>query len=97
MVRRVNRSTREPYTVHWSAPAKRAIDKELPETAAAAALELILGALRNDPRHVGKPLRAPLDGVWSARRAMYRVLYRIDDDERVVLIEAIRHRRSAYR
>ncbi len=94
---RVNRSAGQPYPVLWSGPAKRAIGKELPEAVAAAALELILGALRYDPRRVGKPLHAPVDGVWSARRAMYRVLYRIDDVDRTVTIETIRHRRSAYR
>lgn len=87
----------DPYALVWSGPAKRAISKELPEAVAAAALELILGALRNDPRRVGKPLHEPMDGVWSARRATYRVLYRIDDASRTVTIEAIRHRRSAYR
>ncbi|MGH3796115.1 MAG: type II toxin-antitoxin system RelE family toxin [Pseudonocardiaceae bacterium] len=87
----------EPYLVLWSGPAKRAIGKELPEAVAAAALELILGALREDPRRVGKPLHAPLDGLWSARRATYRVLYRIDDAGHTLTIEAIRHRRSAYR
>ncbi len=97
MVRRVNRSACEPYTLLWSGPAKRAIGKELPQAVAAAALELILGALRDDPRRVGKPLHAPMDGVWSARRAMYRVLYRIDDADHTVTIETIRHRRSAYR
>lgn len=94
---RVDRSACEPYTLLWSGPAKRAIGKELPEAVAAAALELILGALRYDPRRVGKPLHAPMDGIWSARRAMYRVLYRIDDADHTVTIETIRHRRSAYR
>ncbi|MGH3548992.1 MAG: type II toxin-antitoxin system RelE family toxin [Pseudonocardiaceae bacterium] len=87
----------EPYTVLWSGPAKRAIGKELPEAVAAAALELIIGALREDPHRAGKPLRAPLDGIWSARRATYRVLYRIDDANHVVTVETIRRRRSAYR
>jgi mRNA interferase RelE/StbE len=87
----------EPYTVRWSAPAWRAISKELPEAVAAAALELILGALRENHHRVGKPLRAPLEGAWSARRATYRVVYRIDDLTRTVTIEMIRHRRSAYR
>ncbi len=85
------------YAVVWSAPARRAIGKELPEAVAAAALELILGAVREEPRRVGKPLRAPMDGVWSARRATYRVLYRIDEATHTVVIEAIRHRRGAYR
>ena len=87
----------EPYAVLWTAPARRAISKELPEAVAAAALELILGSLRENPRRVGKPLRPPLDGVWAARRASYRVLYRVDDAMHSVVIEAIRHRRSAYR
>ncbi|MDQ2881191.1 MAG: type II toxin-antitoxin system RelE/ParE family toxin [Actinomycetota bacterium] len=87
----------QPYTVLWSGPAKRAIGKELPEAVAAAALELILGALREDPHRVGKPLRAPMDGIGSARRATYRVLYRIDDANHAIIVETIRHRRSAYR
>ncbi|MGH3764346.1 MAG: type II toxin-antitoxin system RelE family toxin [Pseudonocardiaceae bacterium] len=78
-------------------PTKRAIGKELPEAIAAAALELILGTLREDPRRVGKLLHAPMEGIWSARRATYRVLYRIDDASHTVTIEMIRHRRSAYR
>ncbi|MGH3695926.1 MAG: type II toxin-antitoxin system RelE family toxin [Pseudonocardiaceae bacterium] len=87
----------EPYGVVWSGPAKRAIGKELPEAVAAAALELILGALRENPRRVGKPLHAPIEGIWSARRATYRVLYRIDDASYIVIIETIQHRHSAYR
>jgi mRNA interferase RelE/StbE len=86
----------ERYTIKWTAAAKRAIGKELSEAAAAAAIELITGRLAEAPRLVGKPLRDPYDGMWSARRATYRVLYRIDDGNRVVIIEAIRHRRNAY-
>ncbi|MDQ4010473.1 MAG: type II toxin-antitoxin system RelE/ParE family toxin [Actinomycetota bacterium] len=37
-----------------------------------------------------------MDGIWSARRATYRVLYRIDDTSHTVTIKTIRHRRSAY-
>lgn len=87
----------EPYALEWSGLARRAIAKELPQAVAAAALELILGSLRADPHRVEKPLRAPLEGLWSARRATYRVLYRIDDGNRTVIVETIRHRRSAYR
>ena len=94
---RVHHSAYEPYTLRWSVAAKRAINKELPEAVAAAALELILKALRANPHQVGKPLHAPMEGIWSARRAMYRVLYRIDDADHTVTIETIRHRRNAYR
>lgn len=94
---RVDHSTCEPYALHWSRPAKRAISMELPEAVAAAALELILGALRANPHRVGKPLHPPMEQVWSARRSMYRVLYTIDDVDHIVTIETIQHRRSAYR
>jgi mRNA interferase RelE/StbE len=35
--------------------------------------------------------------VWSARRATYRVLYRIREDLREVIVLRIEHRRDAYR
>ena len=50
------------------------------------------------PSHrAGKPLRVDLAGVWSARRGTYRVLYRIREDLREVIILRIEHRRDAYR
>jgi len=46
---------------------------------------------------VGKPLRDDLEGIWSARRGTYRVLYRIRDDPREVVVLRIDHRRDVYR
>ncbi|MQA83902.1 MAG: type II toxin-antitoxin system RelE/ParE family toxin [Streptosporangiales bacterium] len=88
---------RDPYDVRWSRSARRAVTEELPESVASAVLELVLGPLREDPRRVGKPLGEPLDGIWSARRATYRVIYTVDDDKHLVTIEVVRHRRDAYR
>ncbi|WP_239345237.1 MULTISPECIES: type II toxin-antitoxin system RelE/ParE family toxin [unclassified Frankia] len=34
--------------------------------------------------------------MWSARRGPYRVIYLVDDANRVVEVTAIRHRRDAY-
>lgn len=89
--------TAAPYAVKWSKPAKQAIAEELPEAVAAAVIELVTGALAEQPRRVGKPLGEPFEDMWSARRATYRVLYRIDDRQRIVVIESIRHRGHAYR
>ncbi|MGH3518420.1 MAG: type II toxin-antitoxin system RelE family toxin [Haloechinothrix sp.] len=86
----------DAYEVVWARPAKRAINEMLPESVAAAALELILGPLRENPHRLGKPLRHPMEGLWSAPRATYRVLYRIDDEQRTITIDTIRHRRNAY-
>ena len=84
------------FTVAWTGPAQRALRK-LPEKAATAAVEFIYGSLASNPHRVGKPLRNELAGLHSARRGDYRVIYRINTDERQVEILAIEHRADAYR
>ncbi len=76
--------------------AARQVAENLPEAVAAAALEFVIGPLLTNPRRVGKPLRAPLDGKWSARRGQYRVIYEIDEESEVVTVLVIAHRRDAY-
>jgi len=68
----------------------------LPSSAAFAAWEFIIGPLAHKPRLVGAPLRAPFEGLWRARRGEYRVRYRIDETERLVIVLDIDHRRDAY-
>jgi mRNA-degrading endonuclease RelE of RelBE toxin-antitoxin system len=60
-------------------------------------VEFVYGALAEEPRRMGKPLRFELAGRWSARRGAYRVIYRIDDQARVVTIEIVAHRSDVYR
>lgn len=57
----------------------------------------MLGALADEPRRVGKPLVGELEGLWSSRRGDYRVVFEILDDEHVVLIHRVQHRRDVYR
>ena len=85
----------DPDELVVTPPAARAIQSRLPE--AVAAIELLTGALVSDPRRVGKPLRGDLAGIHSARRGTYRVLYRINDTAREVIVLRIDHRRDAYR
>jgi len=63
----------------------------------AAIVELVYDELARDPRRVGKPLRFDLEGFYSARRAEYRVIYRIEDAAEVVRIERVGPRREIYR
>ena len=86
-----------PYELVVTPPAARAIQTGLPEGVAAAVIEFLTGALISDPRRVGKPLRGDLAGIHSARRGTYRVLYRINDTRREVIVLRIDHRRDAYR
>lgn len=60
-------------------------------------MDLLTTALIESPHRVGKPLRDDLAGIWSARRGTYRVLYRIREDTREVIILRVEHRRDAYR
>ncbi len=79
-------------------PARRAISELLPEDVAAEAVEFITGALLEAPCRVGKPLRDNLTGFRSARLGtQWRVLYRIDESKRAVIVQDIQHRSSAYR
>jgi len=84
------------YSVEWSSPAKRAIER-LPEKVALAAIEFIYGPLAEAPQRVGHPLRFQLEGLHSARRGDHRIIYRIDEARRRVIIEAIGHRSDVYR
>ena len=77
--------------------AARQLAEHLPEAVAAACVEFVFGPLAGNPHRVGAPLRAPFEGHWRARRGEYRVRYRIDDDQRVVYVLDIDHRRDAYR
>jgi mRNA interferase RelE/StbE len=85
------------YDVIVTPRARRAIEQELPEAVAAAAVEFIYGALRENPHRVGRRLRDPLAHVHAARRGEYRVLYQIFDQRLVIEVVSIIHRRDAYR
>lgn len=85
--------TTAPYDIAWTPTARRTLSR-LPEKVATAAVEFIYGPLPENPQRVGKALRFELEGLHSARRGDYRVIYRISD---VVTITAIEHRADAYR
>jgi mRNA interferase RelE/StbE len=54
--------------------------------------------LEREPRHHSnvKPLRGNLAGCYRYRVGDYRVLYRIDDSQKVVLVLKIAHRSEVY-
>ena len=84
------------YELVLTPPAVRAIRSGLPQAVAAAVIEFLTGALVENPRRVGKPLRGDLAGIHSARRGTYRVLYRINEESREVVVVRIDHRSDAY-
>ncbi len=87
----------EEYELVLGAAARRAITTRSPEAVATAVVNFLTSALVQEPRRVGKPLRGELAGLWSARRGTYRVLYRIDEDRREVIVLRVEHRRDVHR
>ncbi|MBS9533974.1 type II toxin-antitoxin system RelE/ParE family toxin [Mycobacterium sp. M1] len=85
-----------PYRIEVDGSARRDLER-LPHKIAAAMVEFITGALADNPHRLSKPLRAELASYRSARRGDYRVVFRIDDARRVVLVGGIKHRAHAYR
>lgn len=84
------------YEIRFQPAARRAIAQGLPEAVATAVLEFCDAALGVNPRRVGKPLFGPLAGCYGARRGTYRIVYRIDENERVVQVLDIDHRLQIY-
>jgi len=84
------------YQIALTATARRSLQR-IPEKAAHAVIEFMFGALADNPHRVGKSLHYELAGSWSARRAEYRVIYRIDDEHNLITIDVIAHRSDAYR
>jgi mRNA interferase RelE/StbE len=85
------------YRLRTTPTVRRALTERLPEAVAVAAYEFMTGPLLDNPYRVGKRLRPPLDDRFSARRGTYRIIYRIDDKERVVTVVDVDHRGDAYR
>lgn len=69
----------------------------LPEKAAAAIVEFMLGPLCENPHRLGHPLRHELEGLRSARRGPYRVVCEIAEATNEIHVLRIDHRADIYR
>jgi mRNA interferase RelE/StbE len=58
--------------------------------------EFLTGALLDNPHRFGKPLARELSGYHCVHRGAYRLIYLIDDPERVVHVVRIDHRADIY-
>lgn len=84
-----------PYSLEFR-PAAARILRELPRDAAKR-IGAELEALRDDPRpHGVTALQANTD-LLRIRVGDYRVVYRVDDHELVVVVVHLGHRRDVYR
>ncbi len=84
------------YEPVLTASALRSL-QAVPPRIAEPLMEFIFGSLASEPRHRGKPLQRELAGRWSARRGDFRIVYRLDEDTKMMYILKIGHRSQVYR
>jgi mRNA interferase RelE/StbE len=85
------------YKVEVSSQAERVIRRMAErEPALYQRVASALDDLQRDP-HQGKPLKGKLKGRYSYRVGSYRIVYLIRQQELVVLVIDIGHRREVYR
>ena len=85
----------DEYQVFFARSARRELE-DLPERVGHRVLRRIEG-LATAPRPPGCRKLTGSHDLWRLRVGVYRVLYRVDDEQKVVDVIAIRHRRDAYR
>jgi len=83
------------YDVILAPPAEKSLDR-LPRKQRVRILDA-LEELRDDPRPPGVKKLKGADNLWRFRVGDYRVVYTIRDDELVVLVVRVAHRKDVYR
>ncbi len=68
----------------------------VPPRIAEPLVAFIFGSLAGDPRRRGKPLQRELEGRHAARRGDYRIVYRLDEDTKMMYVLKIGHRSQVY-
>jgi len=82
------------YKVEVRRRAQRALDK-LPKSDFQAVIEAIKD-LAQAPRPRGIE-KVKTTGLWRIRQGDYRIIYAIDDNEQLVIVVRVGHRREIYR
>ena len=88
----------QKWTVEWDDRARRELRK-LDHTVQNNILRYFRERIitDDDPRRFGKALRHELSGLWRYRIGDYRAVCQILDDQLIVLVLAVAHRRNIYR
>lgn len=73
------------YEVDITPEGRRSFNR-LPGKVHLAALEAIFGPIARSPHQAGKPLLWDFEGLYSARRGDFRIIYEILEAEKIVLI-----------
>ena len=83
----------ERFEIRIKEPARRAIERLHPT--AKSRIRTALERLAETP-YLGKPLSGPLYGYWSYRVGNYRIIYQVIEQELVIFVFAVGHRKDVY-
>lgn len=85
------------WTVKLSDHAKRDLQK-LDKTIQKRIVSFLQDRIHvtDNPRASGKALQGNLSGLWRYRVGDYRLLCRIEDEELIILVIGIGHRKEVY-
>lgn len=84
----------------WRLVVARSVERtlaRLPEKAAAAIVEFMLGPSTENPHRVGHALQRELEGLRSARRGPYRVVYEVVEATGEIHVLRVDHPADVYR
>lgn len=84
------------YLIKYLESVKSEDIPSLPSSAKKMIKKAIEERLMVDPVSYGKPLRFSLKGHRRLRVADYRIVYKIDEASKLVIIVAIKHRKNIY-
>lgn len=83
------------YKVEWKEAAEDNLD-ELPSELALKIHDRIENHLVQAPKQLGKALVGQYKGLYRYRYGDYRILYEIDADNRLIIINRIGNRKEIY-
>ena len=84
------------YKIAIERRTKRSLERRIDNDIVERIIQTI-DRLEQNP-YLGKPLKGPLKGKYSLTvRRNYRVVYRIEEEQRLVVVEKIGHRSKVYK
>ena len=87
----------QQYEIRFQPSARRAIARRAPGGRCRRRAGVLRRRACVNPHRLGKPLFGPLAGCHGARRGTYRIVYRIDENSRIVNVLDNDHRPEIYR
>jgi mRNA interferase RelE/StbE len=82
------------YTVKFTREAKKSIEKL--DASIKKIIQKAIDSLAQNP-YKGKPLSHELAGLYSYRTSDYRIIYRIEEGQLIIIVISVGHRREIYK